>query len=362
MTVDNKDKTLPSAVTQANLKVTGQVEGFNYTYTLTADDKAGTLVVEVKSTKDNLSATKKITISEFKKDTKTDDKSKDSKKQEVINSLAEISISPSGKFLPSRVAETGQVEILGTKEGFNYSIKMFKNINDDAGTLTGVVLSEKDGVEAEKEINITGLLTSEENKKIIEKDEKNSIEKDLDLYNNHYEDIPFRFQLKKNINVKTVADIKKENVELVKSSYLLSKWNIEILDVKPTKNSANNTVLISYSIKSRKYTDISINIKDQEFLFIAPNKLLNFVYNGNSRIDSKWEFKISDIKPSLKNFKIDQIKSGWININNEEIFVKLVFTAEDPKEFMAYLKFSINENKFTIISQSEFDNLISLPQ
>ncbi|WP_371845395.1 lipoprotein 17-related variable surface protein [[Mycoplasma] phocae] len=71
ITVDNKDKTLPSAVTQANLKVTGQVEGFNYTYTLTADDKTGTLKVQVKSEKGGLSATKDIIISEFKKETST---------------------------------------------------------------------------------------------------------------------------------------------------------------------------------------------------------------------------------------------------------------------------------------------------
>ncbi|AXE60800.1 proline-rich putative variable surface lipoprotein [[Mycoplasma] phocae] len=67
--VADKNK-LPSKVEKTNITISEQVQGFTYTVeSLTSDDKTGELTVRVKSTKNNLSATKDFKINGFTKET-----------------------------------------------------------------------------------------------------------------------------------------------------------------------------------------------------------------------------------------------------------------------------------------------------
>ncbi|WP_145960822.1 hypothetical protein [[Mycoplasma] phocae] len=85
----------------------------------------------------------------------------------------------------------------------------------------------------------------------------------------------------------------------------------------------------------------------------------NFVYNNGTKINSFKDFRIDKINSlSIKNFKVINDKSISIRINDEDVIVKLFFTEENKNEFITYLRFSIKENKFTIISESEFENLL----
>ncbi|AXE60797.1 hypothetical protein DA803_01695 [[Mycoplasma] phocae] len=72
--VANKNK-LPKEVKKTDITISDQVSGFTYSVeSLSPNDKTGELTVKVKSTKNNLSATKDIKIEGFKKETKEDDK------------------------------------------------------------------------------------------------------------------------------------------------------------------------------------------------------------------------------------------------------------------------------------------------
>ncbi|WP_277869746.1 hypothetical protein [[Mycoplasma] phocidae] len=199
----------------------------------------------------------------------------------------------------------------------------------------------------------------EEQKLIINKinEEKNNLKKELNLFKVQKTN-PFEFKIKNSNFMPTeINQITSSDIELTENN---EKWIISNILIT-SRDNLSKKITIKYVVKSKKYDDIVEDIKDQEFLFIAPNKLLNykqqFIHDG--KVNSPAQFEINKINsPLLKYLKLDTDKSTiFYNNPKNEIFVKLVLAAE-KQEFITYLKFSIIENKFTMITKSEFDNLL----
>ncbi|WP_211305582.1 variable surface lipoprotein [[Mycoplasma] phocae] len=147
-----------------------------------------------------------------------------------------------------------------------------------------------------------------------------------------------------------------------------NEYTSEVLE---SKNSIDASGEIKYHIvkilikkDNTKLFDVYVKFTSKKGKFVSEEEYNNlllkgseFVYNGNNIIGPSWKFEINKINSSLKNFKIDEEKSAWIRIKND-IIIKLFFIAENQKQIITYLKFSINDKKLTMITKSEFQNLL----